>query len=39
MLLTTGAWQRDLAGMHQRRLEAARRFALGVTQKDICGTG
>jgi hypothetical protein len=31
MLLTTGAWQCGLAGMHQRPLQAARRFALGVT--------
>jgi hypothetical protein len=31
MQLTTGAWQRDLAGMHQRRLQAAHRLALGVT--------
>jgi hypothetical protein len=31
MQLTTGAWQRDLTGMHQRRPQAAHRLALGVT--------
>jgi hypothetical protein len=31
MLITTGAWRRDLAGMQQRRLQAAHRFAFGAT--------
>jgi hypothetical protein len=29
MQIKTGAWRRDLAGLQQRRLEAARMFACG----------
>jgi hypothetical protein len=35
MLITTGAWRRDLAGMRQRRLEAARVFVYGATQAEV----
>jgi hypothetical protein len=34
MLITTGAWRRDLAGMRQRRLEAAR-VVYGATQAEV----
>jgi transposase len=38
MPITTGAWRRDLAGMQQRRLEAARMFACGATQAEVART-
>jgi transposase len=38
MLITTGTWRRDLAGLQQRRLEAARMFAFGATQAEVART-
>ncbi len=38
MLITTGAWRRDLAGLRPRRLQAARMFAYGATQAEIART-
>jgi transposase len=35
MLIKTGAWRRDLAGLQQRRLEAAHMFACGATQAEV----
>jgi DNA-binding NarL/FixJ family response regulator len=35
MQIKTGAWRRDLAGLQQRRLEAARMFACGATQAEV----
>ena len=38
MQIKTGAWRRDLAGLQQRRLEAARMFACGATQAEVART-
>ena len=38
MLIKTGAWRRDLAGLQQRRLHAARMFACGATQAEVART-
>ena len=38
MQIKTGAWRRDLAGLQQRRLEAARMFADGATQAEVART-
>jgi transposase len=38
MLIKTRAWRRDLAGLQQRRLEAARMFACGATQAEVART-
>jgi transposase len=38
MLIKTGAWRRDLAGLQQRRLQAARMFACGATQAEVART-
>jgi hypothetical protein len=38
MQIKTGAWRRDLAGLQQRRLEAARMFACGATQAEVACT-
>ena len=35
MQIKTGVWRRDLAGLQQRRLEAARMFACGATQAEV----
>jgi transposase len=37
-LIKTGSWRRDLAGLEQRRLEAARMFAHGATQAEVART-
>jgi transposase len=36
--IKTGTWRRDFAGMEQRRLEAARLFAQGITQAEVART-
>jgi hypothetical protein len=38
MLIKTGAWRRDLAGLQQRRLHAAPMFACGATQAEVART-
>jgi transposase-like protein len=38
MLITTGAWRRDMAGMQQRRLEAAHMVAYSATQAEVVRT-
>jgi transposase len=38
MQIKTGAWRRDLAGLQQRRLHAARMFACGATQAEVART-
>ena len=38
MQIKTGAWRRDLAGLQQRRLHAARMFARGATQAEVART-
>jgi transposase len=38
MQIKTGAWRRDLAGLQQRRLEAAHMFACGATQAEVART-
>ncbi len=35
MPIKVGSWRRDFAGLEQRRLEAARRFAHGATQAEV----
>jgi transposase len=36
--IKVGTWRRDLAGLQQRRLEAARMFAHGATQAEVART-
>jgi transposase len=38
MPIKVGTWRRDLAGLEQRRLEAARMFAHGATQAEVAHT-
>jgi transposase len=38
MPIKTGTWRRDLAGLEQRRLEAARMFAHGASQAEVART-
>jgi transposase-like protein len=38
MQIKTGAWRRDLAGLQQRRLEAAHMFACSATQAEVART-
>jgi len=37
-LIKVGSWRRDLAGMEQRRMEAARLFAQGASQAEVART-
>jgi hypothetical protein len=36
--IKVGSWRRDFAGLEQRRLEAARRFAHGASQAEVART-
>jgi transposase len=36
--IKVGSWRRDFAGLQERRLEAARRFAHGATQAEVART-
>jgi transposase-like protein len=36
--IKVGTWRRDFAGLQERRMEAARRFAGGATQAEVART-